>query len=284
MSEETSRPGAGGREADAVREAAPEAAPATAPENAPETAPEVPRRAGSGTAPAAAVQGAGEVAGEVAGERGRYGRKRPRPGLTTAGVVAAGRRVIERDGIDALTMRAVATELGTAPASLYRHVTDREALLLAVLEEIAEGLPVGVSGAGPEARLLRRLVDAHDYMAGHAWVLHILIRGELVAENALPFNDACLADLMAAGLPPGRAMPAFRSCWQLVLGELLSEHPVSPPREPSQRRAAYEGADATRLPALGRVLAETGYVGVGERCGELEVALGALIAGLVRRG
>ncbi|MEV6979112.1 TetR/AcrR family transcriptional regulator [Kitasatospora sp. NPDC093806] len=215
-------------------------------------------------------------------ERGKYGRRRPRPGLTTAGVVAAGRRVIERDGIDALTMRAVATELGTAPASLYRHVTDRDALLIAVLEQIAEGLPVEVPGTDPEARLLRRLLDAHDHMAGHAWVLHILIRGELVAENALPFNDACLADLMAAGLPPGRALSAFRACWQLVLGELLSEHPVSPPREPNQRRAVFERVDAARLPALGRVLAEEGYTGVGNHCGDLRAALAALIGGLVR--
>ncbi|MFE6868225.1 TetR/AcrR family transcriptional regulator [Kitasatospora sp. NPDC057692] len=216
-------------------------------------------------------------------ERGRYGRKRPRPGLTTAGVVAAGRRVIERDGIDTLTMRAVATELGTAPASLYRHVTDREALLIAVLEQIAEGIPVDVPGTGPQERLLRRLVGAHDYMVGHAWVLHVLIRGELVARNALAFNDACLADLMAAGLPPGRALSAFRACWQLVLGELLSEHPVSPPREPSQRRAVIEAADRERLPALGRVLAEVGFVGVGESCGDLETALAALIGGLAGR-
>ncbi|WP_327683396.1 TetR/AcrR family transcriptional regulator [Kitasatospora sp. NBC_00458] len=220
--------------------------------------------------------------GEAVEARGRYGRKRPRPGLTTAGVVAAGRRVIERDGIDALTMRAVATELGTAPASLYRHVADREALLLAVLEEIAEGLPVDVPAADPQSRLLRRLLDAHDYMAGHAWVLHVLIRGELVAENALPFNDACLADLMSAGIPPERALSAFRACWQLVVGELLTEHPVRPPREPSQRRAVYEGVDPARLPALGRVLATLGYVGLGERCGELEVALRALIGGLAR--
>ncbi|MFJ9948739.1 TetR/AcrR family transcriptional regulator [Kitasatospora sp. NPDC091207] len=195
-------------------------------------------------------------------------------------MVTAGRTVIERDGIEALTMRAVATELGTAPASLYRHVADREALLLAVLEQIAEGLPVDVPGAEPTARLLRRLVGAHDYLAGQAWVPHILIRGELVAENAFAFSDACLADLAAAGLPPARAMPAYRACWQLVLGELLSEHPVRPPREPNQRRGAFAAVDADRLPALARVLAELGYSEPGTHCAELEVALRALIDGL----
>ncbi|MEV7022578.1 helix-turn-helix domain-containing protein, partial [Kitasatospora sp. NPDC093558] len=214
-------------------------------------------------------------------ERGRYGPRRPRPGLTAAAVVAGGRRVIERDGIDALTMRAVAAELGTAAASLYRHVADRDTLLLAVLEEIATGLPVDVPGGDPADRLLRRLLGAHDYMAGHAWVLHVLIRGELVAENALPFNDACLADLLAAGLPPARAAAAFRSCWHLVLGELLSEHPVSPPRRPNQRAAAFAAADPRTLPALARIHAEAPDQGPGTHCTDLRTALAALIAGLV---
>ncbi|MFF8774884.1 TetR/AcrR family transcriptional regulator [Kitasatospora sp. NPDC015120] len=262
MSERSSRPGVGEHQAD--RAGGPDG-------------PDGPGGPGGSTAAERAAAG-----GAGAGP-GRYGRKRPRPGLTTAGVVAAGRRVIERDGIDALTMRAVATELGTAPASLYRHVTDREALLIAVLEQIAEGMPVDVPGATPQERLLRRLLGAHDYMAGHTWVLHILIRGELVARNALAFNDACLADLMAVGLRPEPALTAFRACWQLVLGELLSEHPVSPPREPSQRRAVIESADRERHPALGRVLDEVGFVGVGERCGDLEVSLAALITGLVGR-
>ncbi|MGW6916235.1 TetR/AcrR family transcriptional regulator [Kitasatospora sp. NPDC054939] len=217
-------------------------------------------------------------------ERGRYGPRRPRPGLTAAGVVAAGRRVIERDGIDALTMRSVATELGTAPASLYRHVADRDALLLAVLEQIAEGLPVDVPGGDPATRLLRRLVDAHDYMAGHAWVLHILIKGELVAANALAFNDACLADLRAAGLAPAPALAAFRACWQLVLGELLSEHPVRPPREPSQRRALLTAVDPERLPALAEALAADPYRGPGAHCDRLAPALRALIGGLLAAG
>ncbi|MFD7551971.1 TetR/AcrR family transcriptional regulator [Streptomyces sp. NPDC059816] len=138
-------------------------------------------------------------------ERGRYGRRHPRPGLTTASVVAAGRQLIERDGLDALTMRAVARELGTAATSLYRHVADRDALLLLILEQIAEGLPVEVPGGTAHERLLGRLVTAHDYLAGHVWVLHILIRGDLVAETAFSFVDACFADFLEAGLSPEEA-------------------------------------------------------------------------------
>jgi len=186
---------------------------------------------------------------------GRHGRARPRPGLTPAAIVAAGRRLIERDGLDALSMRAVAAELDTAATSLYRHVADRDALLLAILEQIAEGLPVRVPGRTPATRLLRRLVGAHDYMVDHVWVLHVLIRGEMTAEAAFPFVDACLADFLAAGLPPVRAMSAFGACWHLTIGELLDSHPLRPPREPTQRRRAVARIDPAHLPSLARVSA-----------------------------
>lgn len=180
-------------------------------------------------------------------------RSQPRPGLTPEAVARAGRRLIEREGLDALTMRAVAAELGTAATSLYRHVADRDALLLAILEDIAAGLPVEVAGATPAERLHHRMVTAHDYMAAHIWVLHILIGGELVARNALPFSDACLADFLAAGLTPRQAFTAYRACWHLITGELLNEHPLTPPREPNQRQLAMATFDPELLPALARV-------------------------------
>lgn len=210
---------------------------------------------------------------------GRYGRRHPRPGLTPASVVAAGRRVIERDGLDALSMRAVAAELGTAATSLYRHVADRDALLLAILEQIAAGLPVDVPGGTPHQRLRRRLVGAHDYMADHVWVLHILIRGELVAETAFAFTDACLADFLQAGLRPPAALAAFRACWHLTIGELLDEHPLHPPREPTQRQQAVARIDPARLPALARVLAHTS--GRRRQRDEFAHAMDALLSALI---
>ncbi|MFD5556768.1 TetR/AcrR family transcriptional regulator [Streptomyces sp. NPDC127068] len=217
-------------------------------------------------------------------ERGRYGRRHPRPGLTTASVVTAGRQLIERDGLDALTMRAVARELGTAATSLYRHVADRDALLLLILEQIAEGLPVEVPGDTPRERLLGRLVAAHDYLAGHVWVLHILIRGDLVAETAFSFVDACFADFLEAGLSPEETRDAYWACWHLMLGELLAQHPLVPPPEPSQRTRAVDEADDGRLPAFTRVRRATQQAAAEGRPAEdlFGGSVGRLLGALLR--
>ncbi|QMU77825.1 TetR/AcrR family transcriptional regulator [Streptacidiphilus sp. PB12-B1b] len=208
-------------------------------------------------------------------------RRQSRPGLTHAAVVAAGRAVIERGGLDALTMRAVAAELSTAPASLYRHVADRDALLLAMLEQIASGLPVEVPGTTPHDRLLRRLLDAHGHLSDHVWVLHLLIGGEAAAENAMAFTDACLADFLAAGLTPRAAMAAYRSGWQLVLGELLEQHPIRPAPEPDRRQRAPAAVDPQRLPALDRCSREAPDAAGRERefARSLDALLVALLAG-----
>ncbi len=193
--------------------------------------------------------------------------------------------MIERDGLDALTMRALAKELNTAAPSLYRHVADRDALLVAVLEQIAAGLPVDVGGDTPRDRLLRRFLEAHDYMADHVWVLHILIRGDLVAETAFSFVDACLADFLEAGLPPREALTAYWACWHLLLGELLSQHPLVPPGEPSQRTVAVNRADGEELPAFARVreaqteAREAGGPTGDQFAGPVSALLGALLSG-----
>lgn len=181
--------------------------------------------------------------------------RRPRPGLTPDAIITAGERLIDREGLEALTMRAVAAELDTAATSLYRHVADRDALLLGILERLAQGMPVTVPGRTARARLRRRWRAAHDYLARHIWVLHILIRGEMVAETAFGFLDACLADFLDAGLSPTRAMAAFNACWHLTLGELLDTHPLHPPRQPNQRQQAVAHIDSDRFPVVARVSA-----------------------------
>ncbi|MGK8501572.1 TetR family transcriptional regulator [Nocardia asiatica] len=61
----------------------------------------------------------------------------PRPrSLTTADVVAAALAVLDRDGLSALTMRAVAKELGMATMALYRYVRDRDALEVLVADQV----------------------------------------------------------------------------------------------------------------------------------------------------
>src|SRR5688572_11789878 len=86
-------------------------------------------------------------------------------------IVAAGRALLEAGGLDAVTMQAVADNVGVRAPSLYKHVRDRSALIAAIadaaLEELAELLaplarvPDPASGIRALAIAFRSFAHAH---------------------------------------------------------------------------------------------------------------------------
>jgi len=64
----------------------------------------------------------------------------PRVPLTREAIVEAALRVLDRDGMDALSMRRVGEELGTGAASLYWHIRSKDELLQLVFERVIEEL------------------------------------------------------------------------------------------------------------------------------------------------
>jgi AcrR family transcriptional regulator len=67
-------------------------------------------------------------------------------------VVAAGRRLLEEEGVEALTMRRLADRVGIRAPSLYKHLPDKAALEAAIiatgLEDTAAAFEAAVQGAG----------------------------------------------------------------------------------------------------------------------------------------
>src|SRR5438094_3685918 len=66
-------------------------------------------------------------------------------------IVAAARALIEAGGVEALSMRKLAAEVGVAPTAIYWHVGSREDLLNAVLDSMIADLPP-IRGRGTTAR------------------------------------------------------------------------------------------------------------------------------------
>lgn len=203
----------------------------------------------------------------------------PRAPLSRERVVDSALALVRARGLDALSIRAVAADLGVSPMAVYNHVADREGLELAMLEAVTSGLPTEVIGATARDRIGARFTAVHDLFAGEIWALHLLVRGDLVPTNSLAFADAGLADLMATGRDAQTALLDYGFLWHLTLGELLDRHPQVTPMVESQRIAALRAIDADELPNYSNVKEVLETAGVPPVCHfprSIDLALTAL--------
>ncbi len=110
----------------------------------------------------------------------------PAPARTSAqAIVVAARRILERDGLPAVTMRTVGEAVGVKGPSLYKRVPDRAALLQAVAESVVADL----------SRALTRADETDDPRAD--------LRGAAMAYRAFVLRNPNGYRLVFADLPPG---------------------------------------------------------------------------------
>jgi len=134
---------------------------------------------------------------------GRARKTAARRVLSQDAIVTAALHLIDTEGIDALSMRRVAQELGTGAASLYAHVTGRDELIGLVLDRVRAD--VRCPEPDPE-RWQEQLKDvmrqARAVLAAHGDLARISMEiGVPTGENAMRTAEGVLAILAAGGLP-----------------------------------------------------------------------------------
>ncbi|MFC4374626.1 TetR/AcrR family transcriptional regulator [Nocardia halotolerans] len=131
------------------------------------------------------------------------GARGPKPGRTVDAVVAAGIALADREGIDKLTMRAVATALGLRPMSLYTYVPSKDALVVLMVDAVAaEDAPIPAE-LPIRDRMITIATGLRTELMAHPWLLEISPWRQVIGparmrryENQLrAIEDAGLSDL-----------------------------------------------------------------------------------------
>ena len=149
----------------------------------------------------------------------------PRPrSLTTERLATATLAVIDRDGLDALTMRAVAKELGMATMSLYRYVTDKDELEVLVVDHVLAGVDLTVPPGEWRARVTELLTRVRKAVTAHAATAPLLLRHRHSVPTSLVQIEAMLAILTDAGFTGERRVIAQRTLIAYLFGMLQNEH------------------------------------------------------------
>jgi TetR/AcrR family tetracycline transcriptional repressor len=139
-------------------------------------------------------------------------------------VVDAARRIVEADGIDVLSMRKLAAELGLAPTAIYWHVGDRVELLHAVFEAmLAETPSVRPRGSGAAARIASLARGVRRQVAANATL--VALAHELGRDGELAFGSQVVLarEVTRAGLHGHAAEQLVRSILFTIGGFVLLE-------------------------------------------------------------
>ncbi len=190
-----------------------------------------------------------EVSGTTEGQPPHKAARRP---LTRERILHVGLRLIDQQGLEAFTMRKLASELGVDPMSLYRHFENKDALLDGVADVLWSEVKLPESEAGWEALLrsfatsLRQLSHAHP----HAYAL--LCKNQSLSLALLRLCDVALELLQQAGFTQRRAMEILCTVSSYAMGYAMVELSALAP-VPSER-GTEELSEIGRLTQLMRRL------------------------------
>ncbi|MEV4395715.1 TetR/AcrR family transcriptional regulator [Nonomuraea sp. NPDC049607] len=157
-------------------------------------------------------------------------------------------RVADRGGVEAITMRRVAQELGVEAMSLYHHVPNKDAILDGVVDTVFAAIELPRAERGDWRDAIRtRAFSARAVLSQHSWALGLMDSRRDPGPATLRHHDAVLGVLREAGFTLAMAAHAVSLVDSYVYGFVLQEAslPVTTPDDVEE----VAGGILRRLPA-----------------------------------
>ncbi|MFD8786561.1 TetR/AcrR family transcriptional regulator [Kitasatospora sp. NPDC059599] len=208
------------------------------------------------------------------------------PRISREEVVATARRIVTEEGVGKLTMRRLATEVGSTPMALYHHVRNKEELLVLLLDDhAARTLRPADLPDEPRERVVAAAAAIHAALAACPWIVEVLTADDLMSTHALWFVEQIVDGLVRCGLPLERAVRGYRAIWYYTAGEIVVRATATRRRtgddRPTYREQVFAGLDPAELPRLAEAAGRWEPLTAADT---YEDGLRSLVAGLVGAG
>lgn len=215
-----------------------------------------------------------------AGGRARRGR-RERPLLDRTAIVTAALRIVDAEGIAAVSFRRVAQELGVSAMALYWHVTDKDELLELVGQAVLDGIEI----PEPRGDWREELREVHRAMlAGvmrHPNATDVVIGRARYGASGLALFERILSILLRAGFSPEGAFDAYDSLYLFTLGFMATANRTPAFVEVQRQGVAYmRSLPIERFPSIAAVVPVIGGRSTEER---FEIGLDVQLEGIAAR-
>jgi AcrR family transcriptional regulator len=151
----------------------------------------------------------------------------PRPRLSRERVLQAALALAARDGIESLTMRKLADELGVGAMSLYYHVPNKEQLLDGMVDIVFSEIDPPSTDVDWKTAMRSRALSTRNALRRHPWAIGLMEGRTSHGPANLRLHDAVLGCLRAAGFSLEMTVHAYSVQDAYIYGFALQEQDMS---------------------------------------------------------
>ncbi|MFF8289017.1 TetR/AcrR family transcriptional regulator C-terminal domain-containing protein [Streptomyces sp. NPDC016309] len=168
--------------------------------------------------------------------RPRRGRK---PGYSRETITAAAVALADAEGLEAVTMRKVAAQVGAGVMSLYSYAPDKETLLHLMVDHVSGELPITDTLTGDWRADLKAIAHLQrTQMLRHPWLPAALSTRRIPGPNTLAFLEYALAAMRPTGLDGRAKLEIFAQLTAFVAGHVAHEIAQATAAQSPERAAA----------------------------------------------
>ena len=214
---------------------------------------------------------------------GNTGAER-RAQLTRERVVAAGIELADRDGIESISMRRLAQELGVEAMSLYTHVRNKDDLLDGMVDAVIGKIPTSADSADWKTSLRQMALAARNIILTHPWAPRLIESRTTPGPATMRYINTVIGLLREGGFTIAQAHHALHILGSRALGFTQDLFDDSGDLEPETAAslASEIGAALPYVAEMALAVAHGGALGPCDDDSEFEFALDFILDGLDR--
>ena len=150
-------------------------------------------------------------------------RGEPRSRLSRERVLRAAIAHADEGGLEALSMRRLAEELGVAPMALYRHVANKDDLIDAMVDVVFREIDLPSADDDWSTAMRRRAISVRDALLRHRWAIGLMESRRNPGPANLRHHDGVIGSLRAAGFDMAMAAHAYSLLDAYIYGFALTK-------------------------------------------------------------
>ena len=211
----------------------------------------------------------------------------PRVPLSRERVLHAAVALADEHGVEAISMRRIAGELGVVPMALYKHVSSKDELLDGMIDVVVGEIGPPAGGTDGKAAIRRRVLSARGALLRHRWASRVIESRTDPTPVVIVYMDSMIGMFRAWGFSIDLTHHAMHAMGSRLLGfsqELFDDTAEVGPEMPAEALREMAG----RYPNITELVTAITHAQasvVGQGCDdqfEFEFALDLMLDGLER--